>query len=68
MSNSGDKDEENARERERHKIEAPHWDEAMKKRRRQRNVAIAWVLAALVILFFVVTIAKLGGNIASRPL
>ncbi|MAB13025.1 hypothetical protein [Parvibaculum sp.] len=59
---------EEARERNRHKIEAPHWDEAMVKRRRQRNVAIAWVLVALVVLFFVVTIAKLGGNIASRPL
>ena len=63
-----DEEREIARERERHKIEAPHWDEAMVKRRRQRNVAIAWVLAALVILFFVVTIAKLGGNIANRPL
>ncbi|NIJ41764.1 type IV secretory pathway component VirB8 [Parvibaculum indicum] len=65
---SGEEEKEDARERDRHKIEAPHWDEAMVKRRRQRNVAIAWVLVALVVLFFVVTIAKLGGNIASRPL
>ena len=65
---SGEGEKEDAQERDRHKIEAPHWDEAMVKRRRQRNVAIAWVLAALVILFFVVTIAKLGGNIANRPL
>ncbi|MCE9649999.1 MAG: hypothetical protein K8R18_10285 [Parvibaculum sp.] len=43
------------------------WTEEQLKRRRQRNVALAWVLAGLVVLFFVVTIAKLGGNVAKRP-
>jgi hypothetical protein len=38
------------------------------KRRRSRSVALGWVLGALVILFFVVTIAKLGGNVVNRPL
>jgi hypothetical protein len=43
------------------------WTEEQLKRRRQRNVALAWVLAGLVVLFFVITIAKLGGNVAKRP-
>ena len=40
--------------------------EAEQRRRRARSIAIALVLAALVALFYVVTIAKIGGNIASR--
>jgi hypothetical protein len=38
------------------------------RKRSQRNYAIAGVLLALVILIFVVTITKIGGNIASRPM
>jgi len=38
------------------------------RRQRMRSVAIAWILAALVVLFFVVTIVRLGGNVANRPL
>ncbi len=38
------------------------------RKRSQRNYAIAGVLLALVVLIFVVTIAKIGGNIASRPM
>jgi len=37
-----------------------------KRRQRQRNVALAWVLGAMVTLFFIVTIARLGGNVANR--
>jgi hypothetical protein len=33
-----------------------------------RSLAIAWALAGLVILFFIVTIVRLGGNVAVRPL
>ena len=33
-----------------------------------RSIAIAWILAALAVLFFIVTIVRLGGNIANRPL
>jgi hypothetical protein len=33
-----------------------------------RSVAIAWILAALAVLFFIVTIVRLGGNVANRPL
>jgi len=38
------------------------------RKRKQRNYAIAGALLALVALIFIVTITKIGGNIASRPL
>lgn len=38
------------------------------RRRRMRSIAIAWILAVLVGVFFVVTIVRLGGNVANRPL
>jgi hypothetical protein len=38
------------------------------RKRSQRNYAIAGVLLALVVLIFVVTVVKIGGNIASRPM
>lgn len=38
------------------------------KRRNARNVAIGIALGALVILFYVVTVAKLGVNVLNRPL
>ena len=38
------------------------------KRRRMRSIAIAWILAALVAIFFAVTIVRLGGNVMNRPL
>ncbi len=45
-------------------------DEEKERQRRQRmrSIAIAWILAALVVLFFIVTIVRLGGNVANRPL
>jgi hypothetical protein len=39
-----------------------------KRRQRMRSIAIAWILAALAVLFFIVTIVRLGGNVANRPL
>ncbi len=39
-----------------------------KKKRRSRSIAIAIVLAALVLLFYLVTIVKLGPDIMNRPL
>lgn len=36
------------------------------RRRRQRSIAIALTLGALVVLFFVVTMVRIGGNIASH--
>jgi hypothetical protein len=38
------------------------------KRRRSRSVAIALALGALVLLFYVVTIAKLGPGVLNRPM
>lgn len=38
------------------------------RRRRSRSIAIALVLVGLVVLFYVVTIVKLGPGILDRPL
>jgi hypothetical protein len=38
------------------------------RRQRMRSIAIAWILVALVVLFFIVTIVRLGGNVADRAL
>ena len=38
------------------------------KRRRRRSIAIALTLAALVALFYALTMAKLGPQILNRPL
>lgn len=42
--------------------------EQQKKARRSRSVALAIVLALLVILFYAVTIVKIGPSILDRPL
>ncbi|MCX2723825.1 hypothetical protein [Roseibium salinum] len=42
--------------------------EEQKRKRRSRSIAIAIVLAALVALFYVVTIVKLGPGVIDRPL
>jgi hypothetical protein len=38
------------------------------RRRRMRSIAIALALGALVIIFYVATIIRLGGNVFNRPL
>ena len=38
------------------------------RRQRLRSLAIAWALFALALLFFLVTIIRLGSNVANRPL
>lgn len=38
------------------------------RRRRHRSIAIALMLGALVVLFYVVTIVRLGPGILDRPL
>jgi hypothetical protein len=35
-----------------------------KRRQRMRSLAIAWALAAMALLYFVVTIVRLGANVA----
>jgi hypothetical protein len=42
--------------------------EEQKRRRRARSIAIAVVLGALVVLFYLVTIVKLGPGVMKRPL
>jgi archaellum biogenesis protein FlaJ (TadC family) len=37
------------------------------KRRRQRNIAIALSVAALVAIFYAITIVRLGANVFLRP-
>jgi hypothetical protein len=43
-------------------------EQERKRRQRMRSLAIAWILAALVVLFFIVTIVRLGGHVADRAL
>ncbi|MDB5457101.1 MAG: hypothetical protein JWP92_2686 [Caulobacter sp.] len=43
-------------------------EDAAAKARRARNIALALGLAAFVILIFVVTLVKLGGNVVNRSL
>jgi hypothetical protein len=38
------------------------------RRRRLRSIAIALALGALVILFYVATLVRMGGNVLNRPL
>ena len=36
------------------------------RRRRARNLAIAAALVGMVVLFYILTLARLGGNVAER--
>ena len=38
------------------------------RRRGMRSIAIALALAALVVVFYVATLVRLGGNVLNRPL
>lgn len=42
--------------------------EAQKKRRRARSLATAIALAVLVVLFFLLTLVRLGQNVMTPPL
>ena len=42
--------------------------EDQKRRRRARSIAIALVLGALVLFFYVITVVKLGPGVLRRPL
>ncbi len=42
--------------------------EEQRRRRRARSIAIALALGALVVLFYVVTVVKLGPGVIKRPL
>ncbi|HYH69723.1 MAG TPA: hypothetical protein VEX16_00275 [Methyloceanibacter sp.] len=43
-------------------------DKERQRRQRTRSKAIGWLLFALVVLFFLVTMVRLGGNVVDRPL
>ena len=43
-------------------------EQERKRRQRMRSLAIAWILAGLVLLFFIVTIVRLGGNVMQQPI
>lgn len=42
--------------------------EAQRKARRSRSIAIGLALAALVVLFYVITLVKLGPGVLNRPM
>jgi len=46
----------------------PRWSETEIRRRRARSIAIGLALGFLVLLFYVVTIAKLGPQVLNRPI
>lgn len=43
-------------------------DEEIKVRRRKRSIALALVLGAVVVIFYVLTIVKIGPGVLERPL
>lgn len=45
-----------------------HDEREAQRRQRMRSIAIALALAALVVLFYVATLVRLGGNVLNRPL
>ena len=46
----------------------PQLDEEGRRRRRRNSIALGLVLAALVVIFYALTIAKMGPAILNRPL
>ena len=46
----------------------PISDEELKRRRRRNSIALGLVLGALVIIFYVLTIVKMGPGIMNREL
>jgi len=49
-------------------MDNPDEEGERERRRRARSIAIALALAALVVLFYIATIVRLGGNVLNRPL
>jgi hypothetical protein len=42
--------------------------EEWQRRRKMRSIAIGLALAGLVVLFYVATMVRMGGNVLNRPL
>jgi len=53
---------------EQHDAQAQEEERTRRKRQRKRSIALAWALVALAVLFFIVTIVRLGPMVANRPL
>jgi lipopolysaccharide/colanic/teichoic acid biosynthesis glycosyltransferase len=53
---------------EEHEAQLREEDRVRLQRQRKRSIALAWALVALAVLFFVVTIVRLGPMVANRPL
>lgn len=49
-------------------VEKVQLTEEQTKRRNKRSVAIALALAALVVLFYAITMVKMGPEVLNRPL
>lgn len=49
-------------------VPGPQHDEEFLKRRRRRSIALGLVLGGLVLIFYVLTIAKMGPGILNREL
>lgn len=49
-------------------VEKIHLTDEQKKRRNKRSVAIALTLGALVVLFYSITLVKMGAEVLNRPL
>ena len=43
-------------------------DDEAKRRQKMRSIAIALALVGLVVLFYVATLIRLGGNVLNRPM
>ncbi|WP_171022075.1 MULTISPECIES: hypothetical protein [Cohaesibacter] len=49
-------------------VETIHLTEDQKKRRNKRSLAIALSLGALVVLFYSITLVKMGAEVLNRPM
>ena len=45
-----------------------HDEQETKRRQRMRSIAIGLALGGLVLLFYIATLVRLGGNVLNRPL
>jgi hypothetical protein len=51
-----------------HDAQIKEEDRIRRKRQRQRSLALGWSLAILALLFFIVTLVRLGPMVTNRPL
>ncbi|MEL6297607.1 MAG: hypothetical protein AAFQ45_03465 [Pseudomonadota bacterium] len=56
-----------AEEAEKTELATTELDDAQKRARRMRNIAIGLSLAGLVVIFYVATLVRLGANALNKP-